>query len=155
MFCKWKQKLCHLYFQRSSICQRKWFFKVSRKANLCDDSPPPSFCLPADVILLLLLLISVFAEHFEGHGEKSVRDRGVGMRKGGVSSGSSFFLRFRWSVNLEVLSREPQMTGAVFKSLMPLTRTGYTLWAAAFASQWDCWTMDQWCDSVCLDKADQ
>ena len=86
--------------------------------------PPPSFCLPADLmlLLLLLLLISVFAEHFEGHGEKSVRDRGVGMRKGGVSSGSAFFLRFRWSVYLEVLSWKPQMTGPIFKSLMPLTR---------------------------------
>ena len=109
---------------------------------------PPSLPLSASRSHFFFFNFSV-CRAFWGAWEKSVRDHGVGMRTGGVSSGS-WFLRFRWSVNLEVLQWKPQMTGAVFKSLMLLTRTGHTLWAAEFASEWDCWTLDQWCDSSCI-----
>ena len=48
----------------------------------------PLLHLPADLVFFFFFLISVFAEHFGGAWKKSVRDHGVGMRTGGVSSGS-------------------------------------------------------------------
>lgn len=146
-----KTKPCHLYFQRSyylvfHLPKKVIFWSQYQSRSMWWLPPPPSASRSS---FFFFFLISVFAEHFGGAWKKSVRDHGVGMRTGGVSSGS-WFLRFRWSVNLEVLPWKPQMTGAVFKSLMLLTRTGHTLWAAEFASEWDCWTLDQWCDSSCI-----